>query len=119
MSSEFTNSAMQEECRRTTMRSGVNPIRASESRSPTASRNRAPFGLSWIPAPTSPKCYDGSIRSASWPRRRKHRASVRPAMPASYGHSHRVTRRSTKTGPYCHALLWSDLGGARLWAPPA
>ena len=100
-------------------RSGVDLIRASESASPRASRTRAPFGLSWIPAPTSPKCYDCSIRSTSWPRRLKHRASVRPRMPASYGHSHRVTRRSTKTGPYCHGLLWSDFGGARLWAPPA
>ena len=38
-----------------------------------------------------------------------------PDAPASYGHSHRVTRRSTKTGPYCHGLLWSDFGrGAAL-----
>ena len=66
---------------RISFRSGLTAMRRSASSSPSASSTRVPFGLIWMPAPTSPSCADCSYTSTSMPRLSKASVVTSPPMP--------------------------------------
>src|SRR3954462_2427010 len=66
---------------RISLRSGLTAMRRSGSSRPSANRTRVPFGLIWIPAPTSPSCVDCSYTSTSMQCLSRARVVTSPPMP--------------------------------------